>query len=71
VVSPVTVHILFHGFPLCAFTLMLPVDWPEGNKWVYNGDPAANCPGCLERAPSVPLMAAGVTSGKPAPSSGR
>lgn len=35
------VHVLHHGMPLCAFTTLPPVHWPEHSKWVGLDDPGA------------------------------
>jgi hypothetical protein len=42
-----TVHILYHGKPLCDFHPGVPGNWPEGHKWVSVDDPKeVNCMTC-------------------------
>jgi hypothetical protein len=42
---PVTIHLLFHGMPLCGFTTKLPKDWPNGHVWDPSR-PRATCENC-------------------------
>jgi hypothetical protein len=47
-----TLHALWHGFPLCRFSLVPPGLWPKGHWWVRAADADApmiiNCEGCRE-----------------------
>lgn len=50
-----TTHILRHGYPLCAFSDLVPRDWPEGHRWVGLEDRKdATCARCLEVLRRVP-----------------
>src|SRR5262245_30136094 len=50
-----TIHILRHGYPLCAFSDEVPRDWQEGHKWVGLEDRVmANCARCLAVLSRVP-----------------
>lgn len=40
------VHILRYGLPLCGFSGKMPVDWPEGHKWVGEDEEGATCEDC-------------------------
>lgn len=45
--SQPAVHILRQGQPVCGFTFSLPVDWPEGHRWVGVDEFAlVTCAGC-------------------------
>jgi hypothetical protein len=45
------VHILHHGWPLCAFSKEQPGAWPQGHKWVrLEAKEDATCSGCLSAA---------------------
>lgn len=45
-----TIHILRHGLPLCEFSHIVPVLWPEGHVWVNIHDKEeANCPVCIKK----------------------
>jgi hypothetical protein len=44
------VHVLVHGYPLCAFDLSHPSRWPEGHSWVsYYDVVKATCRQCLAK----------------------
>lgn len=49
--EPSTVHVLYHGRPLCRFSELVPGEWPAGNTWLALGQHEfATCPVCIERA---------------------
>ncbi|MEK7175493.1 MAG: hypothetical protein AAB693_01670 [Patescibacteria group bacterium] len=35
------IHVLHAGYAICGFSEKLPVDWPEGHKWVGFNDPGS------------------------------
>ena len=42
-----TVHVLYHGLPLCGFSNLTPVNWEKGNLWVGVADrDKATCSTC-------------------------
>jgi len=43
------VHLLWHGLPLCGFTLEMPCDWPDGHVWTTLRS-EVSCTGCARRA---------------------
>lgn len=53
-----TIHILFHGLPICGFSREVPANWPEGHKWISIDDRELhqhlNCEGCKQALASSP-----------------
>lgn len=49
-----TVHLLWHGMPLCRFNPGLAGNWPAGHKWVGLNDKenrdAVDCLACASEA---------------------
>ena len=46
-----TVHALWHGFPLCRFSLSVPASWPDNHFWISaaDADPSeVTCRRCRE-----------------------
>jgi hypothetical protein len=49
-----TIHILFHGLPLCQFTKNVPECWPSGHSYVpYSSTAKANCELCVQNAEKI------------------